>query len=255
MKKYNLGFVLSGGGARGFAHLGILQYFFELGIKPDIISGVSAGAIVGVFIASGKTPEETHKILTKGGFLKYTKIHLPIDGLLRLDGLKEIFIKEIPYKNIEELKIPLIIASTNLNTGKIEYFNKGHIHQIVLASSSIPILFSPVEINGFQYVDGGVLNNLPIEPLQGKCKKIITQNINPINQTSKLKNLIQVATRTFHIGVHSRLEKAKKLSDLYIEPGNLDMYDLLKSSHADKIFEIGYEYAKSLDLSRLFKEG
>ena len=70
--KYQTGFVLSGGGARGFAHLGILNALFEKGIKPDVISGVSAGAIVGAFISSGKTPHETHQILKKGNFFRYT---------------------------------------------------------------------------------------------------------------------------------------------------------------------------------------
>ena len=253
MNKYKTGFVLSGGGARGFAHLGILQFLAENGIHPDIISAVSAGAIVGAFIASGKTPFETHKILTGFGFLKYTKIQLPIDGLLRLDGLKEILRKEINVKNIEDLRIPFIVGATNLNKGIVDYFNKGPIDTIVLASSSIPVLFSPVEIDGYQYVDGGVLNNLPVETLQGKCEKIVTQNINPVNESGKLKNLIHVATRTFHIGVHSRVEMAKRISDLYIEPKALDKYDLLKSSQADAIFEVGYKYAKSLDLSVLLK--
>jgi NTE family protein len=251
MENLKIGFVLSGGGARGFAHLGILQFFAENGIHPDIISGVSAGAIVGVFIASGRSPRETFEILTRGGFLNFTKIQLPRDGLLRLAGLEGILKKEIPEKNIEDLKMPLFVTATNLNSGQTEFFNRGPIDKIVLASSSIPILFSPVEINGCQYVDGGVLNNLPVEPLIGKCDKIITQNINPVNETGKLKNLVQVASRTFHIGVHSHLEAAKKHSDLYIEPGDLDNYDLLKSSQANKIFEAGYNYAKTLDLSVL----
>ncbi|NQU84501.1 MAG: patatin-like phospholipase family protein, partial [Mariniphaga sp.] len=253
MKKYKLGFVLSGGGARGFAHLGILQYLAENNIKPHIISAVSAGAIVGVFIASGKTPLETHEILTRHGFLKYTKIHLPIDGLLHLDGLKEIFRKEIKQQNIEELELPFYVAATNLNTGKTDYFNQGPIHEIIMASSSIPVLFSPVTYNNCQYVDGGVLNNLPVEPLLGKCEKIVTQNINPVNETGKLKNLVQVAARSFHIGVHARIEIAKKHSDLYIEPKELDKYDILKAKLADKVFEIGYKFAQTLDLSILKK--
>lgn len=251
MKKYKTGVVLSGGGARGFAHLGILQCLKENGINPDIISGVSAGAIAGVFIASGKSPIETHEILSKGGFLKFTKIQLPTNGLLRLDGLKELLQKEIPWQNIEDLELPLYVGTSNLTTGRMEYFDSGPIHQIILASSSIPVLFSPVEMNGCQYVDGGVLNNLPIEPLLGKCEKIITINIHPVNETGKLKNLTQVAMRTFHLGVNKQIETVKKQSDLYIEPKELYKYDLLKSSKADEVFEIGYNHAKSLNLSIL----
>lgn len=251
MEKYKLGFALSGGGARGFAHLGILQYLEENGIRPGIISGVSAGAIVGAFIASGRLPREIFEILARGGFMKYTKIQLPTDGLLRFDGLDKIFRKEIPVENIEDLKMPFFVTAANLSTGKIEYFDRGPIHKIVLASSAIPILFSPVEINGNQYVDGGLLNNLPVEPLIGKCEKIVTQNINPVNETGKLKNLVQVASRTFHIGVHSRIEFARNHSDLYIEPADLDRFDLLKASQAEEIYQTGYNYAKTLDLSVL----
>lgn len=253
MEKQTLGFVLSGGGARGFAHLGILQSLAERGIRPDLISGVSAGAIVGVFIASGRQPHEIFEIMARGGLLKYTKIQLPIDGLLRLDGLEGILKKEIPVQNIEELPMPFIVTATNLNTGRVEFFEKGPIHRLVLASSSIPMLFSPVEYNGSQYVDGGVLNNLPVEPLIGKCDKIVTQNINPVNEVGKIKNLVQVASRTFHIGVHSRIEFARNHSDLYIEPAALDRFDLLKASQADDIFKAGYDFAQSLDVSMLQK--
>jgi NTE family protein len=251
MKKYKTGFVLSGGGARGFAHLGMLHYFREQGIYPDIISGVSAGAIAGAFIASGKTPLETHKIVSRRGFLHYTKIQLPIDGFFRLDGLEELLRKEIKQQNIEDLDIPLVIGATNLNTGKMEYFTKGSLYKTVLASSSIPVLFPPVTINDAQYIDGGVLDNLPLQPIQGKCKFIITQNINPVNETGKLKNLIQIATRSFYIQVHARIDYAKKHSHLYIEPTKLDRFDVLKASQADEIFEIGYTFAKTLDLSLL----
>ncbi len=253
MKKYKTGFVLSGGGARGFAHLGILQYFLENGITPDVISGVSAGAIAGAFIASGKTPLETHKILSRGGFLHYTKIQFPIDGLFRLDGLEDLLKKEIQQQNLEDLETPLFIGASNLNTGRMEYFNQGPLHKIILASSSIPVLFPPVTLNDSQYVDGGVLNNLPLQPILGKCKYIITQNINPVNETGKLKNLIQIAIRTFYLQIHAHIDYAKKQSHLYIEPTKLDKFDVLKASHADEIYEIGYSYAKTLDLSLIQK--
>ncbi len=248
---HQTGFVLSGGGARGFAHLGILHYMNEQGITPDIISGVSAGAIAGVFIAAGIAPLEAHKILSKGGFLKYTKMQLPTTGLLRLDGLKELLAKEIPYKNLEELPVPFYAATTNLTKGRVEHFDKGPIEKVVMASSSIPVLFSPIEINTCQYVDGGVLNNLPLEPLEGKCKQVITINIHPVNETGKLKNLTQVAMRTFHLGVNRQVEEIKKKSTLYIEPKELYKYDLLKAGKADEIFELGYNYAKSIDMGCL----
>ena len=187
MKKYKTGLVLSGGGTRGFAHLGVIAALLEKGIKPDVISGTSAGAIAGAFIASGKTPKEIRDLLKKGSFFKYTKLQIPKDGLMKLDGLKELFQKEIKAKKLEDLDIPLYVTVSNLNTGDVEYHNTGTLDEMVLASASIPILFSPVNIDGNRYVDGGLLDNIPIEPIKSDCEQIIVSNISPIKPKQNLK--------------------------------------------------------------------
>lgn len=239
-KKYKTGLVLSGGGTRGFAHLGVIAALFEKGIKPDIISGVSAGAIVGAFIAGGKSPEEILKIFKKGWFFKYTKLHIPIDGLLKLDGLKEVIQKEIPAKNIEDLKIPFIVGVSNLNKGVIQYKNSGSLGEIVLASSSIPILFSPVLMDGDSYVDGGLMDNIPILPIKDNCENIYVSNISPINPRAKMKNLVHIAARTLYMSVNANLNEVKKYSTLFIEPEGIDNFDIISRSHADELFELGY---------------
>lgn len=243
-KKYKTGLVLSGGGMRGFAHLGVISALYDAGIKPDIISGTSAGAIVGAFIAGGKTPEEILNMLKKGGFFKYTKLHLPIDGLLKLDGLKEVIQKKIKAANIEDLEMPLFISVSNLNKGIVEYKNSGPLGEIVLASSSIPILFSPVTLNGDVYADGGLLDNIPIAPIKNDCEKIIVSNISPVNPVSELKNLIQIASRTFYMSVKFNLEEVKDVASVYIEPDGIENYDVLSRSHADELYELGYNAAK-----------
>jgi len=240
-KKYNTGLVLSGGGTRGFAHLGVIAALYEKGIRPDVISGVSAGAIVGAFIAGGKTPEDILEIFKKGWFFKYTKIHLPVDGLLKLDGVKEIIENEIEAKTIEDLEIPFSICVSNLNKGTVEYKSSGPLAETVLASSSIPVLFAPVELGRYSYVDGGLMDNIPIAPIKNDCKDIIVSNISPINPTAKIKNLIQIATRTVYMSVNANIEQIRKKSTLYIEPKGIDTYDILLRKHADELFELGYE--------------
>ncbi len=244
MKKYKTGLVLSGGGTRGFAHLGIISALFEIGIKPDVISGVSAGAIVGAFIAGGKSPEEILAIFKRGWLFKYTKLHIPIDGLLKLDGLKEVIQKEIRAEKIEDLKIPFFVGISNLNKGVIEYKNRGSLGEIVLASSSIPILFSPVTIGRNSYVDGGLMDNIPIHPIKKDCDQIIVSNISPLNPRAKMKNLVQIATRTFYMSVNANLHEVKKYATVFIEPKGIDKYDILSISHADELFELGYKSAK-----------
>lgn len=244
MKKYKTGLVLSGGGTRGFAHLGVIAALFEKGIKPDVISGVSAGAIVGAFIAGGKSPEEILDIFKKGWVFRYTKLHIPIDGLLKLDGLKEVIQKEIPVENIEDLEIPFFVGISNLNRGIIQYKNRGSLAEIVLASSSIPILFSPVIIGKDSFVDGGLMDNIPIHPIKNDCEQIIVSNISPVNPKAKIKNLIQIATRTFYMSVNANMKEVRKHTTVFIEPKGIDKFDILSRTHADELFELGYNSAK-----------
>jgi NTE family protein len=243
-KKYKTGLVLSGGGTRGFAHLGVIAALHEKGINPDVISGVSAGAIVGAFIAGGKTPEEILAIFKKGWFFKYTKLHIPIDGLLKLDGLKEIIQKEISVKNIEELEMPFFVGISNLNKGIIEYKNSGPLAVNVLASSSIPILFSPIEIGENFYVDGGLMDNIPIAPIKNDCEQIIVSNISPINPQAKIKNLVQIATRTFYMSVNANMKEVSKHGTIFIDHEGIDKYDILLRTKADELFELGYKSTK-----------
>ncbi len=247
-KKHKIGIALGGGGARGFAHLGVLKALAERGIKPDIISGVSAGAIAGAFIASGKTPEEAFDIIKKYKFTDLSKFNIPKNGLLSLEKLRSIIKSNISTDNIEDLEIPLIIGASNMLAGKIEFFSKGNLADRVEASAAIPVLFSPVKIDGNLYSDGGIFENVPISPLKGKAKKIIAVSISPVQEIDELKNLIQVATRMFQLTVNPRNGTLKKKCDLFIEPHDLCNYDVMDTKHADTIFEIGYDYAKKMDI-------
>lgn len=246
---YNIGIALGGGGARGFAHLGVLQALEEKGIKPDIISGVSAGAIVGAFIASGKTPIETMAIMKGFKLTNLAGLNFHPGGLLSLDKLCLTLEKNIKEKNIEDLKTPLIIAATNLQKGQVVYFHKGPLEKTIQASSSIPILFTPVELDGNLYVDGGLLDNIPVKPLEGKCDKIIAVNISPMHKEEEIVNIIDIATRTFQININSNIDYVRKISNIYIEPIEIRNYALLDSSKADKLFDIGYNYTKNMNLN------
>jgi NTE family protein len=245
MKKYKTGLVLSGGGTRGFAHLGVIAALNEKGIYPEVISGTSAGAIVGAFIAGQKSPEETMKIFKKGWFFQYTKLNLPVNGLLKLDGLREIIEEEVKYKNIEDLPVPFYVSVANMNKGAVEYKNSGPLGKTVLASTSIPVLFAPVEINGQYYVDGGLMDNIPIEPIKNDCEQLIVVNISPLNPREKFKNLIQIASRTFYMSVNANMNQVHKYATVFIEPEGIDNYDILSRSHADELFELGYNSLKN----------
>ena len=241
--KYKLGLVLSGGGARGFAHLGVAKALYEKGMKPDIISGVSAGAIAGAFLASGLHPDEIYDILDDQDFMKIASMQLPKEGLLKLTGLKKQIEKNIPFRNLEDLPIPLMVAVTNLNKARVEYFLRGPLSDLVLASASIPILFSPVIVNGDQYVDGGILDNLPVKPIRRQCEKVIAVNIAPVYEEGHFDNLFKVATRVFHMSVDKSTRHWGKKADLLILPPGVEHHDILRTRHIDQLYKDAYHHA------------
>lgn len=250
-KKYKLGVALGGGGTRGYAHLGVLQALKEKGLEPEIISGVSAGAIAGAYIASGKSPEEAFKLIKKYGFTDFTKFQIPNEGLLGLDKMRKAIEKEIAVNRIEDLKIPLIITVSDVLKGQVQYLTEGPLAQTVQASASIPVLFSPVHMNGSVYCDGGLFDNLPVKPLKGQCKKIIGVSVSPVQELDEISGLIQMASRVFQLGVNLRRKEIAELCDAFIEPLDLCQFDTLDTKHADEVFEIGYNHARDMDLSAL----
>lgn len=245
-----IGIALSGGGSKGFAHLGVLKALEEAGITPDIISGTSAGSIVGAFIASGKKPDEVLTLVKNNKFLDYAKVSLPRAGLFTLDNIEKSLKKHLTARFFSGLKIPLFVAVSNLNSGSIEYLRSGPLIPAIQASCSIPVLFSPVEIRDNLYVDGGLLDNLPYRPLIGRCDKVIAINIVAGQKNNEMRNVADVTTRVFEIIVNKDRTTARQECTLLIEPTGLEAYRILDTSHADEMFSLGYEYCKKhVDLS------
>ncbi|MDY0100307.1 MAG: patatin-like phospholipase family protein [Bacteroidales bacterium] len=239
-KKYNVGLVLSGGGARGFAHIGVLKALNESDIYPDVIAGTSAGALVGVLYADGYTPDEIMQMMNSSSLLHYIRPTVPREGLLQISGIERILRENLRAKRFEDLKIPLFVTATDLNNGKTMYFSRGELLNPVIASASIPVLFKPVIINNIHYVDGGVLDNLPLKPLKNKCSLLIGSYVNPTGYEESVESLVQIAERTFMLSMSREvIEKSRKF-DLYIAPIELKNYKILDPVKAAEVFNIGY---------------
>lgn len=255
-KKFNIGMALSGGGARGFAHLGVLEALNEAGIYPDIFSGTSAGALAGVLYCDGLTPKEILKIMNTQSRLDYMRPAVPRDGLLQISGIERILECHLHAKTFEELKIPLFVTATDLNNGKAVYFSKGNLIKPVIASSSIPVLFKPVIINDICYVDGGVLDNLPIKPIKNLCNLLIGSYVNPVGYEAKINGLVQIAERTFMLSMSKEVTEKSKYFDLFIAPLELRNYGILDPEKAEDLFKIGYkatnEGLKVREIKKLF---
>lgn len=240
-KKYRTGVVLSGGGARGFAHLGVLKALNDSGIYPDVISGTSAGALVGVLYADGFSPEKILKIMNTTSALHYIRPTVPREGLLQISGIERILIENLRAKRFEDLKIPLFVTATDLNNGVAVYFSSGELLKPVIASASIPVLFKPVIINKIHFVDGGVLDNMPIKPIEGACDFIIGSFVNPTGYEKTVTSLIQIAERTFMLNMSKELDEKAKKFDVFIAPPELKNYKILDPEKAIEVFDIGYK--------------
>jgi NTE family protein len=236
-----IGLALSGGGARGIAHLGVLKALNEGGIYPDMISGTSAGSIVGALYCAGYSPEESLKIVQETRALSVFRPSFSWKGFLKIDKLAGILNKYLP-ENFEDLNLPLIVAASDINEGKTVYFNTGKLIKPILASASIPVLFKPMEIDGKNYVDGGILNNLPAEPLVDRVDRIIGVSCNPYGYADKLDNAKLLMERSALIAINGNTLKSRALCDQFIEPISLTQFSGFDLSRSKEIFEAGYKF-------------
>ncbi len=245
-KIYKTGLVLSGGGARGFAHLGVIEALNEAGIFPDVISGASAGALVGVLYSDGYRPREILKIMNSTSMLRYMRPTLPRSGLLQISGIAKILDIYLNAKTFSELRVPLFVSATDLNNAVAVYFSEGELIDRVIASASIPVLFKPVIIDNINYVDGGVLDNLPLRPIEGKCRLLIGSFVNPVGKEETISGLLQVAERTFLVSISKEIGDKSKKFDLFIAPPELCKYKILDPEKSAELFEIGYKATKNI---------
>ncbi len=234
------GLVLSGGGARGFAHLGVIQALTECGIHIHRISGVSAGAIAAAFFAAGYSPIDIMGFLNEKDYLKYFRLTIPNRGLVKNTALYKLMLEVLP-PNIDDLKIPTSITVTELNSGTCIHLDSGPLARAVLASTSIPVIFQPVVWKKKSYVDGGVMNNLPIEAIEGKCDHIIASHVNPFMEIENPGSIFKILERTFHLAIKENTDSKIKKCTLFIEPQKLLKYKIFDFTKAPKLFDIGYE--------------
>lgn len=242
-RRYRLGIALSGGGARGFAHAGALKAIEEAGLKPDIIAGVSAGAIAAVLYASGIPADEIMPRFSKK-FSDYCKLSIREgDGFFSLTKMTKFLVTNTGVENLEDLKIPTYIGATDFDHGVPAVFCSGPLGERVCASCSIPIVFRPVRIDGINYVDGGVLRNLPAWTIRDKCDKLIGINCSPLTNYRYKKSLFDVAMRTYNLMAKSNQEPDMAMCDLVIKTPELAKYQVFNLKDIQKVYLSGYAAA------------
>ena len=254
-KQYNIGLALSGGGVRGFAHIGALRALEDVGIKPDIIAGVSAGSIVASFYASGLSADEIFEIFGNIDMSKFLQVDISKSGFLKLDKLRKFIAKKLPVNNIEELSIPTIIAATDIKNQQEKAFTSGNISERVIASCSIPLLFKPVKIDNSYYVDGGVMHNLPSFYLRSLCDIVIGINVSPSKLGPIKMDVRSLAYRTYKIMTLRNVGADKLLCDMLVDIVSIQGHSTFDTKAAKRIAQQGYfETMKILKNSQLIKD-
>jgi NTE family protein len=238
--------VLSGGWARGFAHIWAYQAVMEAGRSVEVVSGASMWAVVGMMIAMGKTPLQMVDI--------YSNIDIPLIPKNELTSgyivgkFRDKLWKKIPKQNIEDLKIPFAVSTTCLNDGNNKMFVSGDLEKIVSASGSLPIINKHVVIDGKAYIDWGITDNLPAKYVKDNFTDldlIIWIDVNQYSTTTKTDfDSRQVLMRSVAILFENGTQKDKPLCDIYVCPEELTRYGMFDFDKIHELIDIWYQATK-----------
>jgi len=258
-------FVLSGGGNQGVGQVGMLRALIERGYRPDVVVGTSVGALNGSRIATAPTMESVERLeevwlglrgedVFPGNALRRAwNLLRRDDHLIPNDGLREVITAAGPAATFEELEVPLRVVATDLLTGDEHVFVRGPLHEALLASAALPGIFPPVTHNGYQLVDGAVVNLIPIShALAGPADRIFVLDVSDPLGERPIRSPLDVAIRAFAISRDQRfvleLQWVPSDVDVVVLPAPHDDRDVLDFSGARGIIDEGYHLAmRALD--------
>lgn len=273
-ERVKVGLVLSGGGAKGLAHIGVLKAIEEAGVKIDYIGGTSMGAIVGGLYASGYNATQIDSIFKVSDFDQLLKDYIPRSsknfyekendekyaltlpfenwkvgvpnayskGLNIYGLLNKLLHNERHTRDFNQLPTPFLCIATDIETGKQEILNQGYLSQAIMASATFPSLFSPVLIEGKLLIDGGVVNNYPVdEVIKLGANVIIGVDVQSgLKSREDLKNATRILVQISNLQMMDKMEEKKQLTDIYIKPDISD-YSVISFSDGAEIIKKGEE--------------
>lgn len=271
-----VGLVLSGGGAKGLAHIGVLKVIDSLGIQVDYIGGTSMGAVVGGLYASGYTANQLDSIFSKidvDALLQdYTpresksfyekrndeiyaltlpfnnfKLGLPSGlskGLYNFNLMSKLTQHVSDVRDFDKLPIPFLCIATDVETGEQIVLDEGILAQAIIASGALPTLYSPVEINGRLFIDGGVVNNYPVEELKNRgIDFIIGIDVQDgLKNREQLKDVTAVLAQINNFSMIEKMEGKRNLTNIYIKP-DIKGYSVVSFDKGKEIIKKGNEKA------------
>jgi NTE family protein len=217
--KLKIGLALGGGAAKGFAHIGVIKMLEASGIHPDVVSGTSAGSVVGALYASGMDAFSLQETAFGLDESKIRDVRLFSGGLVQGQALQDYVNKLVGNRPIEQLKIPFAAVSTELETGMRTVFVRGNTGQAVRASSSIPGVFEPTNISGKHYVDGGVVSPVPVDAArQLGADFVIAVDISTRPNGSNPQGMVNIVGQTIAIMGQQLGQQEMARADVVIRP-------------------------------------
>lgn len=229
-----VGLALSGGAARGIAHIAVLDVLEEQGVPIHAIAGTSAGSIIGALYCSGMPVSEIQRILLNAKWKDIVKFTVPRTGLVSSEGIYRFMEEILPIKRFSALPLPFAAVATDLRTGDKVVITTGSIARAVQASCSLPVVFTPTELNKRTLVDGGVASQIPVRAVREELgtSKVIAVNVNyKALELDRFDNIITIAAHLSALWASRNAREEEKLADVII-PVNargIPLYDLSKS--------------------------
>ena len=245
IKDKKVGLVLSGGGMRGIAHIGVIKAMNELGIEAELITGTSMGALIGAMYSANISTDDMLAVFNDVSIFSFRNYTYKKPGLLDTLKFKKYFVENFEEDSFEHLQKQLIVNSTNILTGRHKIFTEGDLFKKLLSSIAYPGMFAPVEIDGKLYADGGITNNFPIETIQWQCDVIIGSYVNPLRhiEKSRLKNSFSMIERVLQISMYTMEVDSFYIADVFIMPKDLSKFPLFSLKHIKAAYEMGYTEA------------
>jgi len=240
-----VGLALSGGATLGAAHVGVLRALREDRIPVDRLSGTSIGAVAGVLYAFDTPVDAIEKVALEMSWLSISSFSPSRLGLLANRKLGGILSEHIGDPDFSEAKIPFSVVATDISRGEKVILSSGKVLPAVMASACVPGIFQPVEHDGRLLVDGGLIENLPITPLQELgARSIIGVDLNLRREYQKPEDMVDVILNATDIAINSTTRiQARDRIDLLIAPA-LSSYSRFRSRRGEQLVEEGYRAAK-----------
>ncbi|HLP04866.1 MAG TPA: patatin-like phospholipase family protein [Paludibacter sp.] len=247
--KPGIGLCLSGGGALGFAHIGVIKALEEQGIEPGFVAGSSMGAVIGAFYAAGYSSGDLLQLIKDDKLYKISKLmsfrpSFFKTGLSNHNVLSSLLHELIPHDSFDMLRRKLQICVVNLNKAEWQLVDSGNqLKKWVVASASIPGVFETVNEDGMYYVDGGLLNNMPAQGIAACCKNIIGVDVIPHVVPSKLSKVRDTLAYSVRAVEHQNSQEGRSLCDFIIEPKAIEEFHEFSFDAYQAICQYGYDAA------------